>query len=305
MSEEQNEKLFDLLVKKAICGLDEAEQRELGEIDIADTESHSLELTAAAISIAGLTADEPLPAHLYSKIAADASRFVGAAEAKPSSPWPPVKPRELGLDTIMSPREIESPPVKSWFQWLGWPVAIAACIVLALNIWLTQTKPFDIKPPIEEPNVQTQAQMRDRANNKPKILTPTEMREEMMSATAGMVKANWQPGNMKELKQIAGDVVWSDEKQAGYMRLRGLPINDAAKETYQLWIFDKNQDKATPIDGGTFDVSSDGEVVISINAKLKAKGPEMFAITIEKAGGVVVSKREKIAALAKVENQPS
>jgi anti-sigma-K factor RskA len=105
----------------------------------------------------------------------------------------------------------------------------------------------------------------------------------------------------KTLRDVGGDVVWSDEKQAGYMRLRGLPVNDKSKETYQLWIFDKTQDKATPIDGGTFDVDKEGEVVIPIDAKLKALGPELFAITIEKPGGVVVSKREKIAALAKVE----
>jgi len=78
-------------------------------------------------------------------------------------------------------------------------------------------------------------------------------------------------------------------------------VNDTTKETYQLWIFDKTQDPATPIDGGTFDIKSGGEVVIPVNAKLKAKGPQMFAITIEKPGGVVVSKRGKIAALAKVE----
>ena len=120
-----------------------------------------------------------------------------------------------------------------------------------------------------------------------------------------MIKAKWGPGTMKELKQVSGDVVWSDEKQVGYMRFRGLPVNDKTKETYQLWIFDKTQDKATPIDGGTFDVNSDGEVVIPINAKLTPKGPEMFAVTMEKPGGVVVSKREKIAALAKVENQTS
>jgi anti-sigma-K factor RskA len=89
------------------------------------------------------------------------------------------------------------------------------------------------------------------------------------------------------------------------MRFRGLPVNDVQKETYQLWIFDKTQDKETPIDGGTFDVSSDGEVIIPINAKLKAQEPAMFAITIEKPGGVVVSKRGKVAALAMVEASSS
>ena len=87
------------------------------------------------------------------------------------------------------------------------------------------------------------------------------------------------------------------------MRFRGLPKNDGSKETYQLWIFDKTQKKETPIDGGTFDVTTDGEVIIPINAKLKAQGPALFAITIEKPGGVVVSDRKKLAALAKVETQ--
>jgi anti-sigma-K factor RskA len=280
MSEERNEKLTDLLIKKAVSGLDESEQRELDDLDSNTVdEFSSLELTVAAISMAGVSTDEPLPAHLYSKIASDAERFVGAAEMK-SSPWPPVKPRE---------QEVESEGI-SWFGWLGWAAAAIACIALALNIWFTRTSPnnqANIKPPTVLP----------------KILTPAEQREEMMRSTVEMVKANWTAGNVKEMNQITGDVIWSDEKQTGYMRLKGLPKNDGTKETYQLWIFDKTQDKATPIDGGTFDVTADGEMVIPINAKLKAKGPEMFAITIEKPGGVVVSKREKLAAIAKVGTQ--
>jgi hypothetical protein len=66
---------------------------------------------------------------------------------------------------------------------------------------------------------------------------------------------------------------------------------------------DENQGDKMPIDGGTFDVNSNGEVVVPINARLKAKAPHLFAVTIEKPGGVVVSKREKIAAIAKVETQ--
>ena len=50
---------------------------------------------------------------------------------------------------------------------------------------------------------------------------------------------------------------------------------------------------------------SSGEIVVPINAKLRAQQPEMLAVTIEKPGGVVVSKREKIAALAKVESRSS
>jgi len=112
--------------------------------------------------------------------------------------------------------------------------------------------------------------------------------------------AQWGKGNVKEMEAVSGDVVWSDQKQSGYMRLKGLARNDVSKETYQLWIFDESQDAKTPIDGGTFDVNADGEVIIPIDAKLKARNPSAFAITIEKPGGVVVSDRKRVAALAPV-----
>ncbi len=282
MSEEQKEKLLDLLTKKAIYGLDEGENSELQGLDpgTAELEFRSLEITAAAISMVDFTADEPLPPHLFSKIAADADTYVGA-EAQVDTPWPP--PYKSDTD---------EKPSGSWFGVFGWLVATAACIALAINIWVTrQQPPVEIAkaPPVE----------------RPKVLTPAEMREAMINSTSDIIRANWAPGNIKELKDISGDIVWSDDKQAGYMRLRGLPVNETSKETYQLWVFDKTQDKATPIDGGTFDVSASGEVVIPINANLKAEDPGMFAITVEKPGGVVVSKREKVAALATVETKTS
>jgi len=114
-----------------------------------------------------------------------------------------------------------------------------------------------------------------------------------------MIKAEWSKGKMPEITP-SGDVVWSDSMQEGYLRLSGLPKNNKATSTYQLWIVDETQDPKTPIDGGTFDVTEDGEVVIPINAKLKARNPKAFAITMEKPGGVVVSKGEKVPALAQV-----
>jgi len=181
-------------------------------------------------------------------------------------------------------------PKRSW-SWMGWAVAGFACLALIFNVWTTRTGPTEVAGPGKTPTPT------------PVKLTPEQEFAQMLAAPSGVIKANFGTGNMKDLKAVGGDVVWSDEKQAGYMRLRGLPVNDKSKETYQLWIFDKTQDKATPIDGGTFDVDRNGDVVIPIDAKLKAQGPELFAITVEKPGGVVVSKREKIAALAKVETQ--
>jgi anti-sigma-K factor RskA len=98
---------------------------------------------------------------------------------------------------------------------------------------------------------------------------------------------------------VSGDIVWSDAGQAGCMRLRGLPRNDPSSSQYQLWIFDAARPDATPVDGGVFDITVDGEVLVPVKPRLKVDQATLFAVTAERAGGVVVSSREHIVALAK------
>lgn len=102
-----------------------------------------------------------------------------------------------------------------------------------------------------------------------------------------------------EFKNASGKVIWSDQLQQGYMTLSGIPVNDPAKAQYQLWIVDPKRDEA-PVDGGVFDIPTDGSpVVIPIAAKLALTNPQAFVITLEQPGGVVKSKQEKVVALAK------
>lgn len=100
-----------------------------------------------------------------------------------------------------------------------------------------------------------------------------------------------------EFNDIAGDVVWSDTEQKGFMHFHGLPINDPSREQYQLWIFDENRDDALPVDGGVFDIT-EVDTVISINAKLPITKAKLFAVTIEKPGGTVKSDRKRLPVLA-------
>lgn len=278
MTEEQKDILFDLLTKKAIYGLDEAEERELTSFDAeaAELEFRSLEITAAAISMIGLSTEEQMPSHIRERILDAGEHLVGAGHsvAAPSA-------------TVADLSEASASGRSPWFGWLGWAAAAAACVALAINIWTTRLQPTEVAKALP---VQT-----------PVALTAAELREEMLRTSPNVIKATWSSPDPKNPDAVSGDVVWNEEKQAGYMRFRGLPVNDKSATCYQLWIFDKTQDEKTPIDGGTFDVTADGEVVIPINAKLKAVGAKLFAITVEKPGGVVVSKREKIAAIAKVE----
>jgi anti-sigma-K factor RskA len=105
---------------------------------------------------------------------------------------------------------------------------------------------------------------------------------------------------------VSGDVAWNQALQRGFLRFRGLPENNPAQEQYQLWIFDAGRPDGSefPVDGGVFDISSmtrdpaTGDLVVPINAKLPVVQPAAFAVTIERAGGVVVTKRERLLLLA-------
>jgi hypothetical protein len=87
------------------------------------------------------------------------------------------------------------------------------------------------------------------------------------------------------------------------MSFAGLAPNDPSREQYQLWIFDPSQSDKTPIDGGVFNIpataAAGAEIVVPIDPKLRPTGPVMFAITVEKPGGVVVSDRKRLVLIAK------
>jgi len=76
-------------------------------------------------------------------------------------------------------------------------------------------------------------------------------------------------------------------------------LETTSKEQYQLWIVDPKRD-SKPVDGGIFDIKNDGEVLIAIKPKLSISNPTLFAVTIEKPGGVVVADQSSLPLIAKV-----
>ena len=275
MNEQTKERMLDLLCKQVSEGLSADEQTELSELERSvqsPVDLNSLEMTAAAIAMASVRTDEPLPNHLKARILALADEHF--AEQK-NERAPAVRPSV----------ETERPSMPIW-GWLGWAAAAMATIVLAFNIYQNNGRPDEragVRSPLPTPPV----------------LSPTQSREHLMASAPDLVKADWGNGNVAGL-DVAGDVVWSDAKQEGYMRFRNLPKNDINVYTYQLWIFDETQDPQTPIDGGIFDVNADGEIVVPIDAKLRPRGAKAFAITMEKPGGVMVSNRKQLVSLAEV-----
>jgi hypothetical protein len=131
-------------------------------------------------------------------------------------------------------------------------------------------------------------------------LSPSQLLAELNRDPQAITVA-WSAGPDETGKSATGDIVWSNRQQEGVMSFRGLPPNDPKKSQYQLWIFDTAQDEKYPVDGGVFDIPpGQNEVLVPIHAKLEIVDPTMFAITIEKPGGVVVSSRERLPLLARV-----
>lgn len=129
---------------------------------------------------------------------------------------------------------------------------------------------------------------------------PASRREVLMSGAPDLLRAEWVLSADPLAGTLNGDVVWSRERQEGYLRFRDLAANDPGRRQYQLWIFDKSRAEweAKPVDGGVFDVTAAGEVVVPINAKLEVREAALFALTLEVPGGVVVSAREHLLATA-------
>jgi hypothetical protein len=167
-----------------------------------------------------------------------------------------------------------APPAKA-----GWWAA-AACLLLAISGWW---------PRLTGERTQVVATRAD----------PRAQRDEMLAAP-GVMRVNMTAASDV---QLTGDVVFDPASQVGFLRFRGIPANDPRLSQYQLWIADGGRDQPQPVDGGVFDVpqaNAGGDVVIPFRAKLPIGKPSAFVVTLEQPGGVVVSKQERVLALAKV-----
>jgi hypothetical protein len=179
----------------------------------------------------------------------------------------PAAPRDRGTGTGLAP-------------WMGW-VAAAAALVLAVLAWWPSARPG----PTPSPSIEAQRQS--------------------LLAQGDVLRGDWSGwGDSPAVDGVQGDVVWSPERQEGYMRFRGLAPNNPGEAQYQLWIVDAARGeplKVPPVDGGVFDVAGRGEVIVPIRAKLPVGQAVAFAITVEPPGGVVVSDQSRKVVVAMVQ----
>ncbi len=289
----------ELLLARATEGLGPAEHDELATLGADD--DVSFDLAAAALDVATLRA-EPMPASVADKILLAAgvaparasqpimpSTLPGVMPAQPiaTRPQPPAPQPEAPVIPIGTARRARSGPVRAVIA--AWTAA-AAGLLLAVGamLWASQRAP-EVREIVK---IQV-----------PATPSPSEARSNLLANAPDVKQLAWALPDPKApdpaAKGATGDVVWSAAKQQGYMRFVGLAPNDPKKLQYQLWIFDKNRDDKYPVDGGVFDVSASGEVVVAISARIPVTDATLFAVTVEAPGGVVVSKRERLVMIAK------
>ncbi|HEV8593267.1 MAG TPA: hypothetical protein VGQ55_14270, partial [Pyrinomonadaceae bacterium] len=186
MNQDREEMLLDLLMKKAVHGLTETEVKRLSELEAGREHDASFDLTASAVALVDVE-PEPIPANLRSRVLADAERYFDEATTSPQE--------SIANEGVRSPSE----KMPIW-GWLGWAVAAAAIILLVANVWIMPTK----KPDVVRVPTPTPAESLD----------PAQQRQRLLDSNSVNARAEWTTGNVKELA-VSGDIVWSDEKQAG------------------------------------------------------------------------------------------
>ncbi len=292
MTDLRKKRLLELLADQTVFGLDGNELVEVEGLKKQFPERDqdvTLELAAAAIGLSQLEINDELPAALRTKIFAAADVYFEKWEESqkvlnftPQTGTNVVQPAEERVRNIVEVKTRVSP-----WQWLGWAFAAAACVVLAVTF--LSTRPNQTPELVKTP---------ERISTPQPDLSIEQKREQLLASAGDTVKIPLT--NPKNEKEVIGDMVWSNAEQKGYAHFTNLPVNDAATETYQVWIVDETRDAKAPLSGGVFNVSKTGEVFVPVNAQLEVRKPKMIAITVEKPGGVVVSKQEKVVALAKI-----
>lgn len=267
------EELFDLLADKATFGLDETGTLRLDSLlkEYPWVRADYLDEAAAFAAIA-FTEGDVLTGDVPDDVMTRISQGVHASIESENS---------AGSESETVLARIDPPAAPGTVGWLGW-VAAAAAIAVA----------FVIARPIEPATPGSEAELVAWIDQHPEA-----------------IRWDWAPGLVEPDEDATGMVTFDPVSQEGYMLIKGLEPNDPRFQQYQLWIWDKDRepdpenptplaDDVHPVDGGIFNVNDEGQAVIPIKAKLVIDQPYLFAVTVERPGGVAKSDKSQVPIIA-------
>lgn len=276
--------LNDLLADQALFGLEDADRAKLASLlERAGIEvDDSFDLAAGAAMLALADPAERAPASVYTRAAQAAEVFAREMENSRNVMGTPALRIVESDSGVPRPRRISS-------AWLGW-MAAAACLAFAAIGWIQI--------------------FANRQNSSPAQASIVSLRDAIAKAPDAK-RLVWGDWDKPEIAGVKGDVVWSEDGQKGYMTFRGLPVNDASKEQYQLWIVDE-RGLEQRVSGGIFNSSGQttgwqgevraqrigDELIVEISPRIHVGTPALFAVTIERPGGTWVSDMKRRVVIA-------
>jgi hypothetical protein len=223
----------------------------------------------------------------------EAGRVLGELDARESAEWADLAGKlgcegDRAMELLAAEMEFEmsrSLPPASWLErfrprgsrrkahlaWLGWAAAAGLLGLLCLE---------------------------RGGSNQREARSALALRDALMREERANLSNLRFSGTGGTFANTTGEVVWSDDRQEGYLTLEGIPANDPARHHYQLWIVDPERDEI-PVDGGVFSIPEGVDrIVVPVDAKLEVNRPTAFVITLEKPGGVVRSDQKVVVAVA-------
>lgn len=268
------ERADELLAERACFGLSRDEERELCEllsdcpecVEWLAVSPHDL---AAGEVAAGCPCEGGMPASLRREVEIQGRAWCCGVKVTRE------EPRERSIRGAETPAAMPS----RWraLALTGW-MAAAACLVVAVGLALRGAGGA----------------------------LPSHAERMAAAQTKGdLVRASWGPfnaldtGEAPEITGVTGEVAWSDSMQAGVMKFNGLPPCKAG-EQYQLWIVDAERGISQRVSGAVFGCSSQGPLEVPIEPQLPIAKAAAFAVTLEHAGGVVVSDMKRRVVLAAI-----
>lgn len=305
----------ELLIDRATIGLPAHEEAELELIadKLGRPIDDGFELAAAAADLAFTTPSLDklsMPADLQARVLAAGSLWADQQRSPHASDQHDDEDHArltlVGLDEAPLARR-RTGVLAGARTWGGWAAA-AACLVFAVYT-KNSTQNGPVMPAPTGPGETTAVAADPMASLLSMIRkqTPAQARAAIINAkfkdaadvmSVQLLAAGTFSPDEVSVPLSLGEVIWSTQKQEGMLYLTALAPLDRPGETYQLWIVDAMRDSRYPVNAGTFTVGSEAPSLIPFRPLLQVSDATQFMVTIERAGGVVVSSGDDVTAIA-------
>ncbi len=204
-----------------------------------------------------------------------------AAELPPVTPPPVVKARLLQRIAAESEPAREAPARRRWLRPLLWGGSLAAAAAWIAYLTLTHQ---GLERTLALRN-QEAASLREEAatlrGEATRLRGEVTRQREVLALLEAPETRVVALGGLPPSPSAGGRMWWHGDKREGFFVTHGLPPVPTGK-IYQLWVISGGQ----PLSAGIFDVDQRGGVTLRVGPLPQGTRAEVFAVTLEPAGGL-------------------